>query len=56
MKRVIKNSYKTWSRKGECPGCGVGTGCKHKPNCSKRQEMLLPTSVDAIPRSISIKS
>ncbi len=32
--------YQTWSRKGHCPGCRVGTGCKHKSNCEKRKWMI----------------
>lgn len=24
---------KTWSRKGRCPGCGVGTASKHSRDC-----------------------
>lgn len=29
-----KPKPKTWSRKGNCPGCGVGTRSKHKESCT----------------------
>lgn len=29
-----KEKPKTWSRKGRCPSCDVGTGSAHKPSCT----------------------
>lgn len=33
-KQNRKEKPKTWSRKGKCPSCNVGTGCKHKATCT----------------------
>ncbi len=34
MQRNRKEKPKTWSRKGVCPSCGVGTGSKHNESCT----------------------
>ena len=32
--------YTKWMRKGTCPGCGVGCGSDHRPDCWARKELL----------------
>lgn len=31
---LMKQYAKVWSRKGNCPQCGVGTGSRHSENCN----------------------
>jgi len=33
-------TFKKWTRKGRCPGCGAGCGSDHQPNCWVRKELL----------------
>lgn len=37
--RNAKN-YVLWSRKGNCPGCSVSTGIKHREGCETKAELL----------------
>lgn len=33
-------TYRTWSRKGSCPGCKVRCGSKHQFNCKVQKSLL----------------
>jgi len=33
-------TFKKWSRKGNCPGCGVGCGSNHQLDCWARKKLL----------------
>lgn len=36
--KIRKANPKTWSRKGRCPSCDVGTGSRHKASCTFKYE------------------
>jgi hypothetical protein len=39
-RKTKKEKPKTWSRKGLCPSCKVGTGSKHIKGCELKYKLI----------------